>query len=52
MTVKDVIVQKVKNNYGYEMANSFRDIEEYETKGKIPTRIIFLDMDPNTKENN
>ena len=29
--VKDTIVQKVKKAYGYEVASSLRDLEEYDT---------------------
>ena len=36
--------------YGYEMANSSRNIEEYCLEGEIPTSIMSLETDPITTE--
>ena len=50
--VKDVIFQIVQKSYGYEVASSLRDIEEYYMEGERPTIIMILDMDPNTRKTN
>ena len=50
--VKDVIFQRLKKCYGYEVASSLRYLEEYNMEGEIPTRIMRLDMDTNRREIN
>ena len=50
--VKDVIFHKVQKYYGYEVAITFRDVEESDIEGEIPTRIMILEMDPGTKDTN
>ena len=42
----------MKKSHDYEVERSLRDIEEYDTKGEIPTRIMSLEADPNTRETN
>ena len=49
-SVKYLIVQIVQRAYGYEVAGSLRDLEEYDTEGEIPTRIMIQDKDPNISE--
>ena len=48
--VKDLIFHKVQEYYGYNVASSLRDLEDYYTEGEIPTRIMIIDIDPNMKE--
>ena len=52
MSVKDVISQRVKKSYGYEVEILLRDIEEYDMEGERPTIIMSLETDPNTRETN
>ena len=52
MIVKDVLLQKVQNNYGYKVASSLIYLTEYEIEGERPTRIMIPETDPNTKETN
>ena len=39
-----------EKSYGCQFVSSLRDIEKYDLEGGIPTRIIILDTDPNTKD--
>ena len=50
MEDNDIIVQKVQTVYGYEVASSLMDLEEYDMEGEIPTRIMSLEANTNTKD--
>ena len=52
MSVKDVISQRVKKSYGYEVEILLRDIEEYEMEGERSTIIMSLETDTNRRETN
>ena len=47
---RGALVQKVQKAYGYDAASSLNDIEEHGIKGEIPTIIMFIGTDTNTKE--
>ena len=40
MTVKNVIVKKLQKYFGYEVASSLNNLEEYVIEVEIPTRIM------------
>ena len=48
--VKDALVQKFKEYYGYDVTSSLKDIEEYGIESEIPKIIMIRENDPNTKE--
>ena len=49
-SAKDVISQRMKKFYGYEVESSLRDIEEYDMWGEIPTITTQQEMDTNTRK--
>ena len=51
-SVMDTIFHRVQRAYGYEVASSLRSIEEYDMIGKIPTIIMSLYTDTNTRDTN
>ena len=50
--VKDVIFHRVKKHYGYEVASSSRNLEEYEKEVERPTRVMILETKTNTRDTN
>ena len=44
------LVYKVQKSYVYDAVSSLRDMEEYGIEGEIPTIIMSLETDPNTKK--
>ena len=52
MVVKDILFQRVRKSYGYEVESSLRGLEEYDMEGEIPTIIMIIDTDPSTRDAN
>ena len=48
--VKDTIFHKVQTSYGCEVGSSLRDLEEHDMKGEIPTIIMNIETNTNTKD--